>query len=151
MAPKSFSYNGYTGSIEVSVEDECLHGRIQFIDDMITYEGSSLPELKRSFEEAVDRYIEHCKETGNPPNKPYSGTFNIRTSPEIHRAVALAAFEAGFSLNEWVGTALKQALNCTIQKVEHHHQHTVRVQVDNSNRSWIASTNSSVVETCYAH
>jgi predicted HicB family RNase H-like nuclease len=49
MNNQTFLYKGYTGSIEVSVEDSCLHGEILFIDDIITYEGTGVDELQVSF------------------------------------------------------------------------------------------------------
>ena len=51
------SHKGYTGSIEVSFGDNCLHGRILFIDDIVTYEGETVDELATSFKDAVDRYV----------------------------------------------------------------------------------------------
>ncbi|HNU92863.1 MAG TPA: type II toxin-antitoxin system HicB family antitoxin, partial [Spirochaetota bacterium] len=31
-----------------------------------------------------------CKEEGVEPEKPYSGKFNLRISPELHREAAIA-------------------------------------------------------------
>ena len=55
------SHKGYTGSIEVSIEDNCLHGRILFIEDIVTYEGETVDDLATSFKDAVDRYVTYCK------------------------------------------------------------------------------------------
>lgn len=57
-------YKGYTGTSEYSVKDGCCHGQIAFIDDLVTYEGETQEELEVAFKEAVDGYIEHCKEMG---------------------------------------------------------------------------------------
>ncbi len=67
-----FNYNGYSGSCVASVEDGCLYGRILFINDLITYEGNTIPELQEAFKLAVDNYIAHCAKTGQQANKPYS-------------------------------------------------------------------------------
>ena len=66
----NLSYKGYTGTIDASVEDNCLHGRILFIDDVIAYEGTAVDDIKLSFEKAVDRYLAYCEETGKPANVP---------------------------------------------------------------------------------
>lgn len=116
-----FSYAGYSGSCEASIEDDCLHGRILFIDDLITYEGNSIPELKTSFEAAVDRYVAYCAQTGKPANKPYSGNFNIRVSPDIHKAAAQHAQRDGVSLNQYVGRALEKEVRQTEQTNVMHH------------------------------
>jgi predicted HicB family RNase H-like nuclease len=59
---ETLSHKGYTGSVEVSIEDCCLHGKILFIEDIITYEGNAVEEIKSSFIEAVDRYLSYCDE-----------------------------------------------------------------------------------------
>lgn len=110
MANDIFTHNGYSGSIEFSIEDECLHGRILFIDDLVVYEGETLGDLRKAFEEAVDRYLEMCKATGTPANKPYSGTFNVRIGPELHREAARAAYLQGKKLNEYVAQAIRTAV-----------------------------------------
>lgn len=104
---QELTHEGFTGSIEVSVEDDCLHGRIQFIDDLITYEGNTILEIKSAFNNAVARYLEHCKKIGKSPNKPYSGTFNVRTGPELHRLAAQKATSKGISLNQLVTQAIQ--------------------------------------------
>lgn len=46
--------------------------------DLIAYEGQTLDELRRDFEEGIDSYIEGCKADGMEPAKPYSGKQNLR-------------------------------------------------------------------------
>ena len=54
-------YKGYIGSVRFSAEDEVFHGRVQGIRDLVTYEGTDVTSLKRSFYEAVDDYLVTCK------------------------------------------------------------------------------------------
>lgn len=103
-------HKGYAGSTEVSHEDGCLHGRVLFIDDLITYEADTVPELQAAFKEAVDRYLEHCKAIGKSSAKPCSGTFNVRIGEVLHRRAAVAAAVAGQSLNEFVARAIEATL-----------------------------------------
>ena len=88
---QTLAYKGYIGSVDVSLEDDCLHGRVQFIDDIISYEGATPVELKRAFEDAVDRYLAYCEKTGKSANKSFSGSFNVRVGADRHRALAHAA------------------------------------------------------------
>ena len=106
MASTDLTYKGYTGSIEVSVEDERLHGRVLFINDLITYEGNTVEEVKVAFQDATDRYIAYCEKTGKPANKPYSGTFNVRIGPERHRTLAQLANRKKISINEAICGAI---------------------------------------------
>lgn len=50
-------HKGYFSSIEVSSEDGCLFGRLLSIRALVSYEGRTLTELRKSFEEAVDDYL----------------------------------------------------------------------------------------------
>ena len=36
-------------------------GKVDGIDDLVSFEGSSVSELKAAFESSVDDYIEFCK------------------------------------------------------------------------------------------
>jgi predicted HicB family RNase H-like nuclease len=107
---KALRYKGYTGSIEVSVEDGCLFGKIQFINDLVGYEGETVDELRQSFQSAVDGYLDTCKELGEEPEKPFKGSFNVRIGSELHREAAVAASQDGISLNEFVARGVKEAI-----------------------------------------
>ena len=128
MAHPELTHNGYIGSIEVSLEDACLHGRILFIDDLVTYEGESIPEIRSAFQDAVDRYLAHCKRVGKSANKPYSGTFNVRIGSELHSKAAKVAHMKKINLNEFVKQAIQAAIDMD-GVVTHHHQHDVSVKL----------------------
>lgn len=102
MADKLLTYKGYHGSVEVSLEDDCLHGKLLFVNDLVTYEADRPAALQSAFENAVDNYLETCEAEGIPADKPFSGTFNVRTSPEQHRALAIVAVSKSTSLNDIV-------------------------------------------------
>ena len=59
------NYKSYTGSIETSVEDGVLHGCVLDIKDVITFEGTTIEELKQAFQDSVDDYLEFCQEMGS--------------------------------------------------------------------------------------
>ena len=102
----AMTYKGYVGTVEYSEEDGCLFGRIAGIHDIITYEGESVTEIRQAFEEAVDDYLKHCKETGKKPNKPYSGKFVLRIDPSVHARLAAKALATGKSLNQYAADVL---------------------------------------------
>ena len=77
-------YKGYKGSVEYSKADNCLFGKVLGMSkDLILYEGNTIDELKADFEAGIDNYIAGCVADGIEPRKPYSGTLNIRISPEF--------------------------------------------------------------------
>lgn len=104
-------YKGYIGSVEISEEDNCLYGKVLYLpnDTAITYEGSTVAELRKDFEGAVDDYIIYCKENGIAPQKSYSGTLNVRISPETHSRLAMLARKMGVSLNAYIKETLDKA------------------------------------------
>ena len=103
----TLKYKGFIGSVDFSEEDNVFWGKIEGIDGLINYEGASVDELKSAFRGAVDDYLVYCKEEGIVPHKSYTGTLNIRISPDVHRKIAVLANKAGVSVNAFI----KQALN----------------------------------------
>lgn len=105
-----FEYKGYSGSAEVSIADNLLHGRLLFITDIVSYVADTPQQLKAAFEEAVDDYLQTCAELGDEPNRPFKGSFNVRLGPDRHKRAALAAISQGKTLNEWMCIATDAAL-----------------------------------------
>ena len=96
----TLKHKGYSGTVEFSEEDNCLFGKIIGMNkNVITYEGKTVEELKADFEAGIDLYLESCKERGIKPQKPYSGSLNIRIPSEIHSQLALKAQMTGRSIN----------------------------------------------------
>ena len=104
-------YKGYLGSVEYSDEDEVLHGRLEFIRDLVTYEGADARSLKAAFREAVDDYLELCKAEGRKPDVPLKGSFNVRPGRDLHRRAMLLARRQGTNLNSIVSDALRRYLD----------------------------------------
>jgi predicted HicB family RNase H-like nuclease len=99
-------YKGYTGVFEFDPTIDCFHGRVVGLQDVVTFEGRSVEELRHEMEESIEDYLELCAEAGKEPERSYRGEFLVRTTPEVHRAVATAAEAAGMSLNAWVETTI---------------------------------------------
>lgn len=103
-------YKGYLGSAQYSVEDEVFYGKLEFIRSLISYEASDSKKLKKKFEKAVDEYLSDCKEDGVEPEKPFKGSFNVRTGSDLHRKIAVYAKKKRMNLNQVIIEALKQYL-----------------------------------------
>lgn len=100
------SYKGYLGTVEYSADDHCLYGKLAFIRDLVNYEGETVAELEAAFKASVDSYLAMCTKLGKQPNEPFKGTFNVRTTPELHRKAVLAAGD--ISLNAFVSQAIAE-------------------------------------------
>jgi len=102
MTDNMLKYKDFYGSVEYSASDECFFGKIIGTTDLVTFEGNNVDDLKKAFAEAVEDYLALCKEAGKEPQKSYRGSFNIRISPELHKAAAIIANCEGISLNAFV-------------------------------------------------
>src|SRR5262245_26621697 len=100
-------YKGYIGHVEFDEEAEIFHGEVINTRDVITFQGSTVKELKKAFRDSVDDYLAFCEERNEEPERPFSGKFNIRLDPELHRKAYVAAKALGMSLNAWVTEAIK--------------------------------------------
>ncbi len=103
-------YKTYYANIQFSAEDEVFHGKIIGINDLVSFEGTTVAELKKAFHEAVDDYLATCKELGKEPEKTYKGSFNVRIPSELHRQAARYASSKNMSLNDFVRYALDNIL-----------------------------------------
>ena len=104
-------YKNYLASVHFSAADEVFYGKILAINDLVSFEGSSVKELKTAFEEAVEDYLETCLEIGKTPDKTYKGTFNVRVSSGLHKQAALFAAVHNITLNDFVKKALAFSLD----------------------------------------
>lgn len=105
----TMTYAGYTCSVEFDPDDNILVGRVQNIDDIISFHGESVTEFTQAFHEAVDDYISACEKLRQNPEKPASGRLMLRVDPVVHAAALKAAANTGQSLNRWAERVLRQA------------------------------------------
>jgi predicted HicB family RNase H-like nuclease len=104
------SYKGYIARVEFDADANILHGEVINTRDLITFQGDTVARVKRAFHESVDDYLAFCESRGESPDKPFSGRFITRISPDLHREINVAAALAGKSLNAWVARKLAAAV-----------------------------------------
>lgn len=100
-------YQGYAGWVEYDDESGIFHGEVINTRDVLTFQGATVAELRKAFHDSVKDYLVFCKERGEAPEKPFSGQFVTRVSPDLHRRISVAATLAGKSLNAWVTEQLE--------------------------------------------
>lgn len=104
-------YKGYTGCIDYDEEGNYFYGSVLGLKrDGISFEGESVVELKKDFQDGIDDYLAHCKENGKEPEKPFSGKTVIRIGSQLHQAAALKAQTLGISLNDFIKRAISAAV-----------------------------------------
>lgn len=140
-------YKGYCTKIEYSKEDKVLYGKIEGINDLVNFESDNLEDVEKEFHNAVDDYLEFCKECNKEPNKAYKGSFNVRIDPEMHREIAMMAIKKNTSLNEIVEQAIKNYLQpekISFQPISYTVQAETRRAKYSTSQSWFHSSLSKV-------
>ena len=108
----AMSDKGYKARMDFDTEDKIIVGRIQDIDDIITFHAESIAEFEATFHSAVDSYIAACEKLGQAAEKPVSSRLMLRVDPAVHAAALKASVRSGQSLNKWAEKVLlKTAYN----------------------------------------
>jgi predicted HicB family RNase H-like nuclease len=67
------TYKGYQATVDLDEEAGVFHGEVINTGDVITFQGASVKELKRAFEDSVEDYLDFCASRGEDPEKPFYG------------------------------------------------------------------------------
>ena len=103
-------YKGYIGKAEYDDEAGIFYGEVVGLRDVVTFKGSSVKELQKSFRLSIDDYLAFCGRMGKTPDVSASGRLILRIPPELHSRAASVAKSEGRSLNTWVADAVKEKL-----------------------------------------
>ncbi|MCJ7582912.1 MAG: type II toxin-antitoxin system HicB family antitoxin [Candidatus Aminicenantes bacterium] len=101
-------HEGFIGSVHFSSEDECFFGKIEGIDDLISFEGQDVKSLKEAFVDAVTDYQAICEKSNKPLYKSYKGSFNVRIAPDLHKKAVQKSIMMGISLNQLIQKAIEE-------------------------------------------
>jgi predicted HicB family RNase H-like nuclease len=101
-------YKGYVGKVVFDEDAGVLHGEVLNTRDVITFQGRSVRELQKAFRESIDDYLQFCAERSEDPEKPFSGKFSVRLSPELHRRAYTRARQMNKSLNAWISEMVER-------------------------------------------
>lgn len=104
-------YKGYHAKSYYDAEERIFIGEVVGIGDSLNFHGYSVDELEEMFHQSIDNYLDFCKERGLEPDKEYSGVFNVRVSPDVHRLIALKAAEKDVTMNRLVSEILTAAVS----------------------------------------
>ncbi len=104
------TYKGFIGSVHFSADDKVFHGKIEGVDDLVTFEGNTADGLIKAIHEEADDYVALCKAQNKEPLRSYKGSFNVRISPELHRKAVVTAKTMGITLNRFVQAVIEKEL-----------------------------------------
>ena len=101
-------YRGYCATFTYHPGDGVFYGDVAGIRDIIYFQATSLKQLKKEFKTSIDSYLESCAESGDHPDKPFSGRIPLRIPAKLHRKALTAAKCEGKSLNGWVADTVER-------------------------------------------
>jgi len=104
-------HGGYKAKIEYDPEIDLFRGEILGLNGGADFYGKSPAELRKEFKNSLKIYLDACKEKGIEPKKQYSGKFNLRIPPRVHREIAAKASAEKKSINQWVSEILENNLH----------------------------------------
>jgi predicted HicB family RNase H-like nuclease len=94
-------------------DDKVFYGKIEGVNDLVTFEGDTVDDLIKSFKTAVKDYARLCRKVGKEPFKSCKGSFNVRIPPGLHKKVVEQATRQGISLNQFVQKAIEHEVSGT--------------------------------------
>ena len=95
-------HKGYTGSVVYDDEAHLFHGEVVGLKAVITFQGTTVDEIEKAFEDSVEDYLQWCSERGKTPEKPHSGKFNLRMPPDLYVNVMAQAAQERMSMNSYI-------------------------------------------------
>ena len=105
------TYKGYLAEIKYSEEDNCFCGKVEGLkDSLILFEGQSVKELRKDFEDAIDLYLDNCKAKNEEPEEQCKGSLNVRLGTELHTKAKMKSIEEHISINELIKIAVASYL-----------------------------------------
>ncbi len=112
-------YKGFWTKVNYEEETSTFWGKLEDIEDLVSFESNTIEGLKKEFRDAVKEHIKECEELNKDPYKKYKGSFNVRIEPELHRKATLFAESFNISLNQFVAKAIRNEIEaCESKRVK---------------------------------
>lgn len=91
--------DGYRAKIEYDEEIDLFRGEILGLNGGADFYGKNPKELRTEFKKSLQIFLQVCKEKEIEPQRQFSGKFNLRITPELHKRLAIEAQAQGKSIN----------------------------------------------------
>jgi predicted HicB family RNase H-like nuclease len=130
------TYKGYKADIKFDSDANTFYGEILNSAAVIHFRGSSVEELEISFKEGIDEYLTVCEEEGITPERPFSGEFRVRISPDLHKKIFFQAKKEKLSINKFAIKAFEEKILSS-----------EREQISASDPEWKSTISPSTIDT----
>ena len=103
-------YKGYIGVVDFDPEIDLFHGTVINTQDVITFYGASVTELREEMQKSLEVYFAVCEEQGKVPDEPFPDTLTIQTTPELYGRIALNAARRQLEIDVYLQEILEMAV-----------------------------------------
>lgn len=108
-------YKDYIGIVEYDDVAKIFHGEIINTRDVITFQGKSVSEIEKAFQDSIDDYLNWCKEDDVNPEKPFNGKIALRIEPKLHREIASLSKQRKISINKFITKAIVEKVRARVK------------------------------------
>ena len=107
-------YKGYHAEYTFDAEDNYYTGRLYGIRDLVMFGGETEEELKADFYDAVEDYLEYCKDIGKEPNREKkSNDLDVRVNSDLYQSLAAASKNSKETFNSFIEKILADYVSKT--------------------------------------
>jgi predicted HicB family RNase H-like nuclease len=101
---------GFHAVISFDPEINLFRGEFIDLNGGADFYAADVEALRREGRASLNVFLDMCREDGVEPRRHFSGKFNLRLPPKLHRDLAAAASAEGTSLNAWASDQLRRAV-----------------------------------------
>jgi predicted HicB family RNase H-like nuclease len=98
--------NGYKTVIKYDPEIGMFRGEFIDLNGGADFYATSVEGLRKEGRKSLKVFLKMCAEDGVSPRRKFTGRFNLRISPDLHKRIAVLADATGKSINAWMMEAL---------------------------------------------
>jgi len=102
--------DGHSAVICYDPDIDMFRGQFVGLNGGADFYATNISDLKREGACSLQTFLAVCKERGIPPEKQFSGTFNVRVGKKRHEALAITAAARGISMNALIEQAIEHEL-----------------------------------------
>jgi predicted HicB family RNase H-like nuclease len=114
MSMNMMKVGDYNAVVRYDPEIEMFRGEFLGLNGGADFYAADVEGLKNEADISLKVFLETCEEKGIEPVKNYSGKFNVRIDPKVHRTLAILSESEETSLNTLVADSISWTLNAAM-------------------------------------
>lgn len=101
--------DGHKALVSYDPEIRMMRGEFLELNGGADFYAADVARLEAEGRVSLNVFLDMCAEKNIEPMRKFSGRFNLRLAPGVHKAAVIASGAEGKSLNEWVAAVIEKA------------------------------------------